>query len=197
MLMPRFGQPSPARSVRRRNVRASCRRCRGCPRSCVERRRARGRDAVDRGIVQHDIGRHAALARDLANATPAERRAEFGSPASSAPPDAGAISPRLDLVRLARMREPAVSSRSITSVSPFRTPRAVSVSFNAPKASLSGRRWPIATNWRSAARHCFSLSSRPMPNTDNLSCPNCLTRSVRRPTRTSIRCIAPKRCPVR
>jgi hypothetical protein len=42
------------------------------------------------------------------------------------------------LVLLARMREPAVSSRSITSVSPFNMPRADSVSFNAPKASLSG-----------------------------------------------------------
>ena len=31
----------------------------------VERRRARGGDAVDGGIVQHDIGRHASLARDL------------------------------------------------------------------------------------------------------------------------------------
>src|SRR5258705_13784684 len=31
----------------------------------VERRRAHRRDAVDGGVVQHDIGRHAARARDL------------------------------------------------------------------------------------------------------------------------------------
>ncbi len=53
-------------------------------------------------------------------------------------------------------------------VSPFRTPRALSVSFSAPKASLSARRWPIATSWRITARHCFSLRSLPMPNTVQL-----------------------------
>ena len=43
----------------------------------VERRGPRGGDAVDGGIVQHDIGRHAALARDLGAPCP-QRRLQAG-----------------------------------------------------------------------------------------------------------------------
>ena len=185
----------PARSARRRNAPASCRRSRRC-RAALSASPAASRRCRrwwNRAAPHRPARRACARSRERHAFSAA---CSAGSPL---PPPFGcaARSPRRDLLRIARLRVLAACSRSHTSVSPFSTPREVSVSFSAPKASLSARRWPIATSWRSTARHCFSLSSRPMPNTDSLSWPNCVTFSVSRPISTSIRCMAPKRCPVR
>ena len=50
---------------------------------------------------------------------------------------------------------------------------------------------------RAMARHSRSLRSRPMPKVLSASWPHCATLSVASPRSTSIKCIAPKRWPVR
>ena len=70
----------------------------GMPRSSPSVVGRDGGDAVDRGIVQHDIGRHAALCARPRSARPAARRAGPDRRLSPAPADAGARSPRRDLV---------------------------------------------------------------------------------------------------
>jgi hypothetical protein len=67
---------------------------------------------------------------------------EPGAPDERAAPDFTVL-PLMPRLRV----ESVVSSRSITLLSPLRTPRDEGVSFNAPKASLSGWRCPSDTNW--------------------------------------------------
>src|SRR5665648_491939 len=54
---------------------------------------------------------------------------------------------------------------------------------------------PWARSWRTTPRHSPSDRSAPTPNTLSVPWPSCATRGVVLPSRMSIRCPAPYRCP--
>ncbi len=115
-------------AVRRRNARVSCRRSRRCRAAGASVAGRAARDAFQGGVVQHDIGRHAALPRyppSASGASAASKRGLLGVATGRRRRRRASRRAPLHFPATAGAMIRASSARAAcTSVSPFSTPRA-------------------------------------------------------------------------